>query len=470
MKIICTMEDCGRRAVARSLCQMHYMRWKRHGDAGLGKRPGDWGERERHPLYQIWSNIKRRCFNESDRLFPRYGGRGITLHAPWAQDFMCFARELEAEIGPRPSLKHSLDRRDNDDGYKPGNLRWATPSQQSSNRRNSRIREGDPERIKVLKEQGLTNKEISKQLGLNEDAVRNFLSGTTYTKRQNPVLDLFIPQSIIKAANENTGRPMTCAFEGCDATEHYGHGYCRRHYKWLYESESYEARKERKCENCGDPIADDRPISTKFCTNACLMKWNRKHGCYTAEAIKASRGTCSVEGCDAPVNAKGYCSKHYSRMMKYGDPDAYKKVRNFCKCVEDGAECGRPVVSHEMCSKHYQRYVVLPKRRAAKAALPPVEKPPAVKKVPKAKGHGTEEERARKSAATKAMWARKRDEIAAAIKAVKNTPEEKARTSEKARAYYESEEAREVAREYGRKSGEVRRAKKLSLRSEPPKG
>ena len=44
-----------------------------------------------------------------------------------------------AEVGPRPSDKHSLDRIDNAKGYEPGNVRWATMSAQCRNKRNNRL-------------------------------------------------------------------------------------------------------------------------------------------------------------------------------------------------------------------------------------------------------------------------------------------------------------------------------------------
>jgi transcriptional regulator with XRE-family HTH domain len=427
------------------------MRWKRHGDAGLSKRPEDWGQRERHPLYSTWGGIKSRCSNPDNPRYGSYGGRGITLHPPWSADFMAFATELEAQIGPRPSPKHSLDRINNDGSYVPGNVRWATATEQSRNRRSSLIREGDDKIILALREEGLTPSEIASRLGIKVNAINNFLSGKTYAKRRNPVLDLFVPLSRIKPANENSGRIMSCAYEGCDETEHYGHGYCRKHYKWVYESESHESRKERTCENCGDPLADEVPISTKFCGKACQMRWNRKHGCYTPEAVKANRGTCTVEGCDNPVNAHGMCSKHHMRVWRYGDPNVKKtRARNFCKCVDDGEECGLPVKSQGMCSKHYQRYVVLPKRRAEKAAAPKPEKPAREPRPRREAVHGTEAERARKSAATKAMWAAKGDHLRAAIKEAKTTPEHRAAVAAKSRAHYESEEARKLSGEYAK--------------------
>jgi hypothetical protein len=80
--------------------------------------------------YNIWNGMIRRCCNPRDPGFPSYGGRGIGVSPRWRHDFMAFF----ADIGPRPSLGHSLDRLDNTRGYEPGNCRWATRSQQQRNK------------------------------------------------------------------------------------------------------------------------------------------------------------------------------------------------------------------------------------------------------------------------------------------------------------------------------------------------
>lgn len=87
--------------------------------------------RSQLPEYKCWQQIKQRCLNPRHLAYPNYGGRGITMAAEWADDFEAFF----AHVGPRPSPKHSLDRRDNDSGYVPGNVRWATKSEQNRNRR-----------------------------------------------------------------------------------------------------------------------------------------------------------------------------------------------------------------------------------------------------------------------------------------------------------------------------------------------
>ena len=81
--------------------------------------------------YTAWKCMKQRCHNPSNRDWKYYGGRGISVWWPWRQDFLAFYMY----VGPRPSPKHSLDRIDNDGGYVPTNVRWATPVEQRTNRR-----------------------------------------------------------------------------------------------------------------------------------------------------------------------------------------------------------------------------------------------------------------------------------------------------------------------------------------------
>lgn len=64
-------------------------------------------------------------------------------------------------------------------------------------------------------------------------------------------------------------------------------------------------------------------------------------------------GPCLVEDCSNPRFTKGYCSKHYSRWKKYGDPLKIVKPRRDPVCTVEG--CERPHESMGFCSLHYQR-------------------------------------------------------------------------------------------------------------------
>lgn len=84
------------------------------------------------PEHSTWSKLKSRCLNKSSPDYKEYGKRGISVCDRWLRSFQNFFDDM----GPKPTPAHSIDRVNNSKGYSPENCRWATPAEQSSNRRN----------------------------------------------------------------------------------------------------------------------------------------------------------------------------------------------------------------------------------------------------------------------------------------------------------------------------------------------
>jgi len=86
------------------------------------------------PEYGIWAGVKNRCYSPNSTSYPRYGGRGVVMCERWRDSFENFL----SDVGYRPHSDMSLDRIDNDQGYEPGNVRWASPITQANNKRNTK--------------------------------------------------------------------------------------------------------------------------------------------------------------------------------------------------------------------------------------------------------------------------------------------------------------------------------------------
>lgn len=105
------------------------------------------------PEYGAWAAMKGRCFNERNDWHASYGGRGISVHPPWVESFDVFF----ADMGSRPSAKHSLERKNNDGDYTPANCIWALPKEQQRNTRRNRFVVLNGERMTMAEAAERTN-------------------------------------------------------------------------------------------------------------------------------------------------------------------------------------------------------------------------------------------------------------------------------------------------------------------------
>ena len=145
--------------------------------------------REQHrksgtPEYHIWLAMKQRCHNPRNRHYHQYGERGISVCQEWRESFQTFLDH----VGIRPSPELELDRIDNDKGYEPGNVRWASRIVQVLNRRNSLWLEFQGEKklaFEWAKEKGIPLMTLKARLQMYGWTVERALTTPVGTPRKN---------------------------------------------------------------------------------------------------------------------------------------------------------------------------------------------------------------------------------------------------------------------------------------------
>lgn len=109
-----------------------------------------------------------RCYNVNHTWYKRYGGRGISVYAPW-HDPVAFVTDIAKLLGDRPHGM-TLDRIDNDGNYEPGNVRWASRSVQLKNRSKTRRLDLSDEQIsemRVRRQSGAVLRELAEEFSVS---------------------------------------------------------------------------------------------------------------------------------------------------------------------------------------------------------------------------------------------------------------------------------------------------------------
>jgi hypothetical protein len=110
---------------------------RRHSEARKGKGYGG-DHSTTHGLartleYNSWKKMMSRCYRETDKSYPLYGGRGITVCLAW-HDPVNFCHDMIKRWGYRPK-GFSLERVDVNGNYEMKNCCWVPMSMQAKNRR-----------------------------------------------------------------------------------------------------------------------------------------------------------------------------------------------------------------------------------------------------------------------------------------------------------------------------------------------
>lgn len=151
--------------------------WRREAPTITKRRHGY----ARTPLYNVWRGMLNRCENVNQPHYERYGGRGIRVCERW-HDFVNFL----ADMGDRPSPQHSLERIDNNGHYEPGNVRWATASEQRRNARtgaigarhgNAKLTEKD---VRAIRQSALTGVQLARAFKISRSVVSAVRRGRTW--------------------------------------------------------------------------------------------------------------------------------------------------------------------------------------------------------------------------------------------------------------------------------------------------
>jgi hypothetical protein len=102
---------------------------------GIAKNYPKRNAREHYPnLYNIWCEMRRRCYVPSRNSYKYYGARGIEICDEWFNDFLVFVDwAISHDYVENTGL--SIECIDNDGNYEPSNCKWILRSQQAANRR-----------------------------------------------------------------------------------------------------------------------------------------------------------------------------------------------------------------------------------------------------------------------------------------------------------------------------------------------
>lgn len=88
-------------------------------------------------LYNVWSGMKRRCYNKNQKSYIDYGARGIRICDEWLNSFEVF-RDWCNENGYIES-KVEIDRINVDGNYEPSNCRFISKKENARNKRNNTL-------------------------------------------------------------------------------------------------------------------------------------------------------------------------------------------------------------------------------------------------------------------------------------------------------------------------------------------
>ena len=127
------------------------------------------------PTYASWCDAKKRCYSPQNKRFAEYGARGISMCDAWKNSFEAFLRDM----GERP-MAMTLERKDVNKGYEPGNCIWATRTQQAQNTRANVATWEKVRSMRKRRSEGATYSQLSKEFCMSYNNVRVICRGESW--------------------------------------------------------------------------------------------------------------------------------------------------------------------------------------------------------------------------------------------------------------------------------------------------
>ncbi len=125
------------------------------------------------PEWHVWMCMRQRC-----RVKPNY--RDVVVCERWLFSYQNFL----ADMGRKPTPRHTIDRIDNDKGYSPENCRWATPSEQQRNTKRTKLTDESVRQIRWLLEMGYGTCAVARAYGVHNTTVSHLRAGRSWAGAQ----------------------------------------------------------------------------------------------------------------------------------------------------------------------------------------------------------------------------------------------------------------------------------------------
>ena len=117
-------------------------------------------------LVEIYNNIKQRCYNPNNKMYYRYGGRGIIMCEEWLNSYEKFYNDVISNY----NCNYQLDRRDNNGNYCPENCRWVS---KEVNMQNSSATKLSEEQVLLIRNSTKKTKELQKEFDMSRSAIKD---------------------------------------------------------------------------------------------------------------------------------------------------------------------------------------------------------------------------------------------------------------------------------------------------------